>query len=363
MLCGPDGKSDGEQGMTEIVLAQAGALWRTLRGWDAVWLLILAIPLGLIALDPGQAGSVLSTATSAFSGTLPFMAIAVGLIAWLKATGAEGIVARAFVGQERRMIVLAALVGGLMPFCSCEVIPFIAALLAAGTPLSAVMAFWLSSPLMDPPQFMITTGALGVEFAVAKMIFAVMIGLAGGFGMLVLSRAGAFADPLRQQNGCATKCCGADALTGEPDWRFWEKVDRRETFRVTAWEQAVFLTKWLSLAYLLEGLLIEYIPAEAIGALVGGPGVLPVVLGALVGAPAYLNGYAAPPLVAGLMESGMSPGSAMSFMIAGAVSCIPAMAAVWALVKREVFAMYVVFGIGGAIVSGLIFGSVMAALA
>ena len=126
---------------------------------------------------------------------------------------------------------------------------------------------------------------------------------------------------------------------------------------------AVFLTKWLSLAYLLEGLLIEYIPAEAIGALVGGPGVLPVVLGALVGAPAYLNGYAAPPLVAGLMESGMSPGSAMSFMIAGAVSCIPAMAAVWALVKREVFAMYVVFGIGGAIVSGLIFGSVMAALA
>ena len=347
--------------MTDLVLQQAGAIWRNLRGWDRVWLLILAIPLALLALDPGNAGAVLSTAVSAFSGTVPFMAIAIGLIAWLKATGAEGIVARAFVGREARMIVLAALVGGLMPFCSCEVIPFIAALLAAGTPLSAVMAFWLSSPLMDPPQFMITMGALGLEFAVGKMIFAVMIGLAGGFAMLALTGAGAFADPLRARKTCGS-CCSVNTLTGKPFWRFWSEAERRETFRVTAWEQTIFLTKWLSLAYLLEGLLIQYIPAETIGGLVGGPGVLPVVLGALVGAPAYLNGYAAPPLVAGLMESGMSAGAAMSFMVAGAVSCVPAMAAVWALVKREVFAMYVLFGIGGAIVSGLVFGAVMGAL-
>ena len=37
----------------------------------------------------------------------------------------------------------------------------------------------------------------------------------------------------------------------------------------------------------------------------------------LVGMPAYLNSYAAPPLIAGLMEQGMSAGSAMAFMTAG----------------------------------------------
>ena len=347
--------------MTELVLRQWGALWGQVRNWDRVWLLILAIPLGLLILDPGKAGAVLGTAVDAFAGTMPFMAIAIGLIAWLKATGAEGMVAEAFKGRESRMIVLAALVGGLMPFCSCEVIPFIAALLAAGTPVSAVMAFWLSSPLMDPPQFMITTGVLGPEFAVGKVIAAVGIGLAGGFAMQGLSAAGAFAAPLRVRKTCGS-CCGGNALTGRPEWRFWAEAERRETFRSTAWEQTLFLTKWLSLAYLLEGLLIEYVPAETIGALVGGPGVMPVILGALVGAPAYLNGYAAPALVAGLMEQGMSPGAAMAFMVAGAVSCIPAMAAVWALVRREVFALYVAFGIGGAIVSGLIFGAVAGAM-
>ncbi len=343
--------------MTELVLQRAGALWRVFRELDRVWLTILAIPAALLALDPGRTEAVLETAVTAFAGTLPFMAFAVLLIAWLKATGAEGVVARAFTGRESRMIVLAALAGGLMPFCSCEVIPFVAALLAAGTPVSAVMAFWLASPLMDPPQFMITAGALGMEFAAAKLVFALVIGMGGGFVMLAMMRAGAFAEPLRPRKGCC-KSCGVSGLTGTPHWRFWEEGERRATFRETGLEQALFLTKWLSLAYLLEGLLIEYVPAELIGGLVGGEGVGSVVLGALVGAPAYINGYAAPPLVAGLMEQGMSAGAAMAFMTAGAVSCIPAMAAVWALVKREVFLTYVALGLGGAIFSGLVFGLV-----
>ncbi len=346
--------------MTELVMRRAGDLWRALRGFDRVWLLILAIPVALLALDPADAGKVLSTSVGAFAGTAPFMAVAVGMIAFLKATGSEGMVAKAFTGHETRMIVFAALVGGLMPFCSCEVIPFVAALLAAGTPLSAVMAFWLSSPLMDPPQFMITAGALGTEFALGKLVAAVAIGLMGGFAMKGLLGAGVFAEPLRARKTCG-KCCGGNALTGRPVWRFWAEAERRETFRVTAVEQAIFLTKWLSLAYLLEGLMIEYVPAEHVAGLVGGDGPMAVVIAALVGAPAYINGYAAPALVSGLMEQGMSAGAAMSFMIAGAVSCIPAMAAVWALVKREVFVTYVALGIGGAILSGLVFGAVMGA--
>jgi uncharacterized membrane protein YraQ (UPF0718 family) len=58
------------------------------------------------------------------------------------------------------------------------------------------------------------------------------------------------------------------------------------------------------------------------------------------------------------MSQGMSAGAGMAFMMAGAVSCIPAMAAVWSLVKWPVFATYVVFGIGGAVLVGLAFGMV-----
>ena len=46
----------------------------------------------------------------------------------------------------------------------------VAALLAIGVPLPAVMAFWLASPLMDPSMFVLTAGVLGTEFAIGKTV-------------------------------------------------------------------------------------------------------------------------------------------------------------------------------------------------
>ena len=57
------------------------------------------------------------------------------------------------------------------------------------------------------------------------------------------------------------------------------------------------------------------------------------------------------------MQQGMGAGAAMAFMVAGSVSCIPAMVAVWSLVRRQVFAAYVVLGIAGAMASGALFGA------
>ena len=143
-------------------------------------------------------------------------------------------------------------------------------------------------------------------------------------------------------------------------WRFWTDAERSKAFRTELMKNTLFLVKWLALAYLLQALLVPYVLAEAIGSLVGGEGFVPIVIGALVGAPAYLNGYAAPALVAGLMEQGMSAGAAMAFLVAVVVSCIPAMAAVWSRVKRGVFFVYVGFGLGGAIVIGAVFATVVA---
>jgi uncharacterized membrane protein YraQ (UPF0718 family) len=325
---------------------------RLLDGLWSAWALVAAIPLLVILFDNERVTEVVRIAATALAGTTPFILFAVLLIAWLKATGAETLVARAFEGREDRMIVLAALVGGLAPFCSCEVIPFVAGLLAVGAPLSAVMAFWLSSPLIDPPSLVVTAGALGWEFAIGKAVAAIFLGLFGGFGIKLAMRSGAFHAPLRAPGSDGQGPGGRTPGGERPRWRFWNERRRRETFRREAFTNALFLFKWLSLAYLLEALLILYVPASLIGSIVGGGGLGPIILGALVGMPAYLNSYAAPPLVAGLMEQGMSTGSAMAFMVAGAISSIPAMTAVWSLVTRQVFLAYLGFGVAGAVVFG-----------
>ncbi|WP_299664246.1 permease [uncultured Ruegeria sp.] len=318
------------------------------------WALIVVI-LALVAIfDPGNWTEVVTFAGKALAHTGQYILFAVLLLSYLKATGAEVMVARAFEGRETRMIFLAALFGGLAPFCSCEVIPFIAGLLALGAPLSAVMAFWLSSPLIDPPTLLITAGALGWPFAIGKAVAAIALGLFGGFVVRTLMRSGAFAKPLREYKPAG--CCGSVPKPDDkPVWKFWQEPERRAKFRSEFVQNGLFLLKWLALAYVLEALLVSYVPADLIARVVGGEGVVPIVIAALVGMPAYLNSYVAPPLLAGLMEQGMTAGAAMAFMVAGAVSSIPAMAAVWSLVKPRVFATYLGLGISGAIVAGVVF--------
>lgn len=317
--------------------------------WTATGLLIA----GVAVLDMQNLLPTLTFALKALAGTAPFIIFAVLAIAYLKATGAENLVARAFEGAPVRMIFLAALLGGLSPFCSCEVIPFIAALLAVGAPLGAVMAFWLASPLMDPAMFAITAGTLGVPFALAKTASAVSLGILGGLVTLAVSRTSFLASPLRSQPATGG-CCGVQKpFSGKPVWAFWQDAERRATFGEAALENGLFLLKWLTLAYVVEALMLAYVPAELIAGLLGGQGLMPIVLGAVVGAPAYLNGYAAVPLVDALLAQGMAPGAAMSFVIAGGVSSIPAAIAVWALVKPRVFALYLALGLVGATLAGV----------
>ena len=327
------------------------AFWKRI---DKALLAVVLIPLVLLIFDPAQVLPTVIFAGESLLHTGVFIVFAVLAVAYLKATGAESLLARAFEGREVRMIFLAAVFGGLAPFCSCEVIPFIAGLLALGAPLSAVMAFWLSSPLIDPPTLLITAGALGWPFAIGKAVAAVALGLFGGFAVRLLMRNGAFAQPLREYKPAG--CCGCGPkLDDKPVWTFWQDPERRQRFRSEFVHNGIFLLKWLALAYVLEALLVSYVPADLIAGVVGGEGVLPIIVAALVGMPAYLNSYVAPPLLAGLMEQGMTAGAAMSFMVAGAVSSIPAMAAVWSLVKPRVFAAYLTLGVGGAIVAGIIF--------
>ncbi len=321
--------------------------------WGVIVLIIALIAL----LDPTRMAEILRIGLAALAGTAPYILFAVATIAYLQASGAQAIIANAFKGREYRMIVFAALLGGLAPFCSCEVIPFIAGLLAMGVPLGPVMAFWLSSPLVDPPSLLITAGALGWDFAIAKAVIAVLLGLIGGFTVSAMVRTGAFENPLRPRKsaGCG---CGPSLEDSKPVWKFWREAPRRQSFKTVAAENFFFLLKWMTLAYLIEALMITYVPASLIANLLGGEGVKPVILSALIGAPAYLNGYVAPPLLAGLLQQGMSAGAAMAFMVAGAVSSIPAMTAVWSLVKPPVFFTYLSLGIFGAMAAGFAFGAI-----
>jgi uncharacterized membrane protein YraQ (UPF0718 family) len=316
----------------------------------------MLIMMALLAFfDLPQFGPSVHFTSQSLWEMLPFFAIAIAIAAGAKATGADSLIAAAFSGHPVRATLLAALVGAISPFCSCGVIPLIAALLGAGVPLAPVMAFWIASPIMDPEMFILTAAGIGLNFALAKTLAAIAMGLMAGFAVLVIQRYGGLSDPLRSTStsSCESSCASETSTTVL--WQFWKDPNRRLLFTSESVAIGTFLGKWLTLAFFLESLMIAYVSSDWIVAYVGRDNAFAIPLAALIGAPSYLNGYAAIPLVSGLMEIGMTPGAAMAFVTAGAVSSIPAAIAVWALVKKPVFALYLLLGITGAMLSAWIY--------
>ena len=73
---------------------------------------------------------------------------------------------------------------------------------------------------MDPSMFFLTAGVLGIEFAIAKTIAALSLGIMGGFTVHLLSSVGALSDPLREGTGNGG-CGGSKIGTVQPVvWKF-----------------------------------------------------------------------------------------------------------------------------------------------
>jgi uncharacterized membrane protein YraQ (UPF0718 family) len=327
------------------------------RRVDRVVLAFVLLIVFIAAVDPALARRTLGYVGAELGGLAPWFALSVLFAAGAKATGGDALIARAFVGREAWVVPIAAIVGGLTPFCSCGVIPLVAGLFAAGVPLAPVMAFWIASPLMDPTQFFVIAGTLGLGFAIAKTLAAVGMGLLGGYGTMVLTRAGLLPLESALRTAVQTKSCCTVARrepTAGPVWRFWEDGARAQMFLTATAGTTWFLVRWLALAFAIESAMTAWLPPALIAQWLGtGPFAVPLAV--LVGVPVYINGLAAVPFVAGLIELGMSPAAGLAFMLSTTATGFAAMMAVWALVKPKVFALYLAFAILGALIAGYTF--------
>ncbi len=110
------------------------------------------------------------------------------------------------------------------------------------------------------------------------------------------------------------------------------------------------------LGYLINGL----IPSSWIPALFGAGHAYSVPLAATLGLPFYINSEGSLPLIRAMLDSGMSQGAALAFLIAGSGTSIGAIAGALTIAKWRVIAIVVATLWAGAILLGLAFDLVLA---
>lgn len=321
-------------------------------GYLALGLTVLLL---VLALWPGHG---LATATFVFWGLIevaPIVVPGIILAAWIIASGADARIAGVFDGRTLQTVFAASLIGAITPVCGVTVLPMMVGLLAAGVPLAPIMAFWLSSPITDPAMLATTAATLGLAFAIGKTVAAFGLGVLGGLATAFFAarpwaraalRDNSLAQSLRQTNGCGP-------TTFAP--AVWQDPPHRHAFAKQCWTTTRLILICLIPAFAAEYLLNAALTPTSLAHYVGEDQWWSIPLAVFVGAPAYIDGYAALPLTRGLMEGGMSAGAAMAFLISGGVVSIWGAMAIAPVLKPKPFILYLVLAILGSLAAGYAF--------
>lgn len=351
-----------------------------------------------------------------FLHTWPYLLITIPIAVAVNMSGMSRYINRAFTARPIIAIFLATFVGAFSPLCSCSVIPVVAALLIGGVPLAPVMSFWLASPSMDPEMYFLTVGVLGWELANWRLAATLVLSLGGGLVTHFLAQRNLLGERiLRNVRSTQTKSVGAllkqawqfvrvnisKSLTPQPKVvsmfvgggtitlpqhpsvesenancgcddkpetvaasscettpgsscqesksTFWKRLGKE------TWDATTMVIKFMLLAWFLGAIIRLYVPETWITSTLGEDKSWAIVTAALLGIPVYTSNLAAMPLIGGLLAQGMHPAAALAFLIAGPTTTLPAMSAVWGLVNRKVFSLYIGLSLVGAVVLGYIY--------
>lgn len=352
---------------------------------------------------------------ASFIHTWPYILITIPIAVAVKMSGASKYINRAFTAQPFLAIMLATLVGAFSPLCSCSVIPVVAALLIGGVPLAPVMSFWLASPSMDPEIFFLTAGILGWRLAIWRLGSTLVLSLGGGFITHILVQRKWLGTNILRDNGSTQVKTTREVLKGA--WLFLvtqlqfdlglqkvssmvvsggtialpgnqTKVVESSSCSISkdqdkaaetscntttedspivgsislwnllareTWAATIMVIKFMLIAWFLGALIRLYVPETWIITTLGGDNPWSIFTAALLGVPVYTSNLTAMPLIGGLLSQGMQPAAALAFLIAGPITTLPAMSAVWGLVNRKVFSLYIGFSLVGAVVLGYIY--------
>ncbi|MQX38131.1 permease [Roseospira navarrensis] len=321
--------------------------------------LIAFVVAGALCLWPAQTVAAVIHAVGSLVSVAPLVVPGLVLSAWITASGAAGRVSRMLLGRGGRTIVVAAAIGAVTPVCGVTVLPLMAGLLAAGVPLAPVMAFWLSSPVTDPGMLAATAATLGPGFAIGKTVAAFGLGLLGGFGTHALAGQAWTANPLRSgmrwKHPTPPGDCGCEGDAGVL-WAVWRDPARRSRFVRETAAMARLVTVCLLPAFAAEHALGAVLTPDAFASTLGGSSAWAVPLAVVVGAPAYIDGYAALPLTRALLDHGLSEGAALAFLVSGGVVSIWGALAILPVLRLRPFLLYLGFALAGSLASGWVYG-------
>jgi uncharacterized membrane protein YraQ (UPF0718 family) len=254
---------------------------------------------------------------------------------------------------ERRThgaILLAVGIGMFSPLCACGILPLTISMLLSGVPLAPAMALLVSSPLMSPAGFTTTVNNLGMDWALAKLVAAVLMGLLAGYVTLFLQKRGAFAGGLFSRAIPMGDFHDPDYACEDLKCSCRKQFSKRFVDGKTKNRFLIFLGKFVDgflkigalvlLGVVIEILSIRYLPLEWVQPLLAGASPLAIPIIVLVSVPLHINQITASFILSGYLDLPLARGPGLAFLIGGPATALPVMGVFLAYFRKRIFLLY-----------------------
>jgi uncharacterized membrane protein YraQ (UPF0718 family) len=312
----------------------------------------------------------------------------------------QNAIARFLRRNTRNSVLISTAVAVGTPLCSCGTTAVVLGMMASTVPWAPIVAFLVASPLTSPQELFYSAGLFGWPFAIAFFLVSILLGLMGGAiasfaesrgwltnqARMATPKPSSFelgimggppptslpvtAQPVAEGAQCECSanrmelpvilqpavvpvapaaqcgCSSGQSDASRPAVPQSKAEALKPAITVRAFVQEVYnISKRLLplffgftfVGYLLNGL----IPTAWMTSLFGTGHAYSIPLAATLGLPFYINTEASLPLVRAMLESGMSQGAALAFLITGAGTSLGALGGALTIARWRVIAIVI----------------------
>ncbi len=236
----------------------------------------------------------------------------------------------------------AALLGIPIPLCSCGVLPAATSLKKQGANNGATTAFLISTPESGVDSISITWALLDPIMTVARPISAFISAFVAGSAENLLNPPDKAKQATPDLSCPIDNCCdGKDCPPEEHKHHHGMTEKLRIGIKYAATDLWADLAGWFFVGILLAGLISVLVPDAVIAKYLGG-GLGSMLLMLTFGIPLYICATASTPIAAAFIMKGVSPGTALVFLLVGPATNITSLSVLVGLLGKRATALYLI---------------------
>ncbi|HXL15541.1 MAG TPA: permease [Methylomirabilota bacterium] len=287
---------------------------------------------------------------------IPLFLLALLIGALIEEFVSERFIARFLTGRSPVTMILAAIVGALIPLCTCGMVPLAVALRRRGGDVKHVFCFLTSGAAVSIPVLLLTWRIIGFEWVGVRLLASILLGLMAGYASVPLLRS--------VDARTAETLAGRDEAVEVPEETFaLTPIGGRSRIRA-AWRgflgQLREYAPWVLVSLGLAAAVDVLVPGHWIHILYGQRTTVGSLLASVSGVPFYFCSGAELPLVRELLSKGMGFGPATAMMLAVPIVNIPTFGVVGKWLGPRAALVYLATIVVGSTLLGILAGRLMA---